>query len=404
MCCAQGLDAPQTSSIRKWRGPVEGSRPLLPDTKVHCPNLDLFTSKQPPPPTNTTLIFEASKARLSSGNTCVFGQYNSNRIVLYPRDFLISGRGQAADQPPSDLETKRDPRQSLRPPISPTALNYRQPNLPQTHTHTHTNPTPKMSWYSNIASRVNNSVTTLSRNLLNSEADGDTEDDTHVCRVLRQYYATEKPGAGLPAWLPPDPKAPPPVAVQQQASAVPSRYGAAGGLQASPSSGLSSLWDKNRGASPAAAGPRNPFATGGARSPADPAGGGMVRPPLPGSAARVGGSGGTGSYGGPPTAGSIQDRLKGRLGGGARTVSPGNSGGGPFAPPPAPPVRGSSGSGDYDPYRAGGGYGGNNPYASSGGGEAAGGSSGGRYGASGGGGLPSGPRRMGGLPSGPRTR
>ncbi|CAN8096047.1 unnamed protein product [Discula destructiva] len=245
-----------------------------------------------------------------------------------------------------------------------------------------------MSWYSNIASRVNNSVSTLSRNLLNSEADGDTEDDTHVCRVLRQYY-TEK-NTGFPTWLPPDPKAPPPVIVQQpyqqqqqqqQQGGIPSRYGAAGGgIQTTQgASGLSSLWDKNRGAASAPpTGPRNPFAAG--RSPVDAAGGaggagGPTRPPLPGSAVR------NGSYSGAPAApsSSIQDRLKGRLGGGARTVSPGNSGSGPFAPPAAqPPSRGGSGSGDYDPYRAGGG--------------------------GGGGGLPSGPRRMGGLPSGPRMR
>lgn len=260
-----------------------------------------------------------------------------------------------------------------------------------------------MSWYSNIASRVNNSVSSLSRNLLNSEADGDTDDDTHVCRVLRQYY-TEK-GTGFPQWLPPDPKAPPPVAVQQP-PAMNSRYGA-GSLQTSQSAGgLSSLWDKNRGASasPAAAaapGPRNPFAPRNAVTPDPAAGGGPMRPPMPGSAVR------NGSYSSAPAPGSIQDRLKGRLGGGARTVSPGNTGS-PFAPPPAAPARG--GSGDYDPYRAGsGGYGGdgggggrNNPYASAGGDAgAAGGVAPSRYG---GGGLPSGPRRMGGLPSGPRMR
>lgn len=265
-----------------------------------------------------------------------------------------------------------------------------------------------MSWYSNIASRVNNSVSSLSRNLLNSEADGDTEDDTHVCRVLRQYY-TER-ATGLPQWLPPDPKAPPPVVVQQP-PAMNSRYGA-GSLQASQSAGgLSSLWDKNRGASAspggavaAPPGPRNPFAQRAAVTP-DPVaggggggGGGPVRPPLPGSAVR------NGSYSSAPAPGSIQDRLKGRLGGGARTVSPGNTGS-PFAPPAAAPARG--GSGDYDPYRAGAGYGGDgggrkNPYAPVGGdaGAPAGGA-GSRYG---GGGLPSGPRRMGGLPSGPRMR
>ncbi|KAJ4389232.1 hypothetical protein N0V93_006696 [Gnomoniopsis smithogilvyi] len=259
-----------------------------------------------------------------------------------------------------------------------------------------------MSWYSNIASRVNNSVSSLSRNLLNSEADGDTEDDTHVCRVLRQYY-TEK-GTGFPQWLPPDPKAPAPVVVQQPA-AMNSRYGA-GSLQTSQSAGgLSSLWDKNRGASaspggPAAAppGPRNPFAPRNAVSPDPAAAGGPMRPPMPGSAVR------NGSYQGGSAPGSIQDRLKGRLGGGARTVSPGNTGS-PFAPPPAAPARG--GSGDYDPYRAGGGYGGdgggrNNPYAPVG--SDAGATGGGASSRYGGGGLPSGPRRMGGLPSGPRMR
>lgn len=39
---------------------------------------------------------------------------------------------------------------------------------------------------------------------MSSEDDGDTEDDTHICRVLRAYY-TEK-GRPYPQWLPPDPK------------------------------------------------------------------------------------------------------------------------------------------------------------------------------------------------------
>lgn len=255
-----------------------------------------------------------------------------------------------------------------------------------------------MSWYSNIASRVNSSVSNLQRTVFNSETDGDTQDDTYVCRVLRQYYTTEK-GAGLPAWLPPDPKAPPPppVVVNNSQQAM-GRYGVAAGgnnnNNALPTSqsGLSSLWDKNRAAGGASAPPagnaRNPFAQRGADS-------GLQARPLATQRAgsyQPGTTGGAGT----PVPGSVQDRLRSKLGSGARTVSPGSASG-PFSPPP-PAGGGGGGGGDYDPYRAGGGYGGGGGAAPSGGGAAPGG----RYG--GGGGLPSGPRRMGGLPSGPRMR
>ena len=42
------------------------------------------------------------------------------------------------------------------------------------------------------------------RRTLQSEADGDTEDDSHISRALRNYYTDA--GRGLPPWLPPDPK------------------------------------------------------------------------------------------------------------------------------------------------------------------------------------------------------
>lgn len=237
-------------------------------------------------------------------------------------------------------------------------------------------------WYSNLKSSVSN----LQRTVFNSEADGDTDDDTHVCRVLRAYYIEKN--QGFPQWLPPDPKAPPPIVVQQSVSPAPgSRYGNLQGATQSASSGLSSLWDKNRagGAGGAAsaspvANSRNPFANRAAVTP-DP-----QSRPLPSQ--RTGSYQSTGAASAASTGsggGSIQDRLRGRLGGGARTVSPGNNSG-PFAPPA--PAGGGGGSGDYDPYRAG-------SYGDGGG-------SGSRYG--GGGGLPSGPRRMGGLPSGPRMR
>lgn len=258
-----------------------------------------------------------------------------------------------------------------------------------------------MSWYSNIASRVNNSVSSLQRSVFNSETDGDTLDDTYVCRVLRQHY-TEK-GTGFPQWLPPDPKAPPPVVVQPAAAApLNSRYGG-GNLQTSQSvGGLSSLWDKNRAAgggasAPPSMGSRNPFAQRGAAVSPDPAAmGGVQARPLPSQRTGSYQTTGSGAGAGAGAAGSIQDRLRSKLGSGARTVSPGSASG-PFAPPPAQ-GGGGAGSGDYDPYRAGnyGGGGGQAGY-----GDAGAGGSGSRYG---GGGLPSGPRRMGGLPSGPRMR
>jgi hypothetical protein len=252
------------------------------------------------------------------------------------------------------------------------------------------------SWYSNILTNTKSGITNLQRSVFASEADGDTEDDTHVCRVLRQYY-TEN-GRPLPNWLPPDPKAPPPAPIiQQNSGPAASRYGAAP-QQGGGQGGLSSLWDQNRGAGrgAAAAGSRNPFA----RNAATPDPAPVQARPLPSQRAGsvqsnsvdMGGGGGGGG------ASSAQDRLRQRLyGGGARTTSPSSSTG-PFAPPPqqggSSRSRGGStanpGSGDYDPYGPGGQF------------DSGSGGGGNRYG--GGGGLPSGPRRMGGLPSGPRMR
>ncbi|KAI5292305.1 hypothetical protein KEM56_006336, partial [Ascosphaera pollenicola] len=62
--------------------------------------------------------------------------------------------------------------------------------------------------------QLSNNITKLQRTYFSGEADGDTEDDTHVCRVLRAYYIEK--GQHFPSWLPPDPKAPPPVQQQQQ--------------------------------------------------------------------------------------------------------------------------------------------------------------------------------------------
>lgn len=254
------------------------------------------------------------------------------------------------------------------------------------------------AWYSNIVGVTTSKISNLQRSLLNSEADGDTEDDTHICRVLRSYYLEK--GRPFPGWLPPDPKAPPPVApVYAQTSQVGSRYGGLAGQQ--PNQGgaaLSSLWDNNGAAPPAADSGSLRRGRGGVRpndprnSPfrnSDPMGGGGGEVPVqarPLPSQRAGShQPGANPYGreamgsAPPTnaaggGGSAQDRLKQRLWGGSRTTSPGSTGG-PFNPPPQGGVSANS------PWSSGGG--GSQDY-----------SAGGRPGYG----------RPGGLPSGPRMR
>ncbi|KAF1353128.1 Sec1-binding region of Mso1-domain-containing protein [Delphinella strobiligena] len=60
------------------------------------------------------------------------------------------------------------------------------------------------SYLSNILTNTTSKYNTLRQNLTSSEADGDTEDDSHISRVLRAYY-TEK-GRQFPQWLPQDPR------------------------------------------------------------------------------------------------------------------------------------------------------------------------------------------------------
>ncbi|KAE8844158.1 hypothetical protein HRS9122_05261 [Pyrenophora teres f. teres] len=86
----------------------------------------------------------------------------------------------------------------------------------------------------NTTSRYNN----LRRQILSDEADGDTEDDSHLSRVLRAYYAEK--GRPFPQWLPPDPKAPQ-AAPAQFASSSLRQQGQAS--QMGRGGGLSDLWD-----------------------------------------------------------------------------------------------------------------------------------------------------------------
>jgi len=97
--------------------------------------------------------------------------------------------------------------------------------------------------FSTLLTSTTSRFASVKNTLLATENDGDTEDDTHICRVLRNYYDDKR--LPYPGWLPPDPKAPAP----QQPTLVMSNVGAGyGGFsnqqQGAPgqSGQLSSLW------------------------------------------------------------------------------------------------------------------------------------------------------------------
>jgi Sec1-binding region of Mso1 len=105
------------------------------------------------------------------------------------------------------------------------------------------------SYLTSILTTTTSRYTSLKQSLLPNESDGDTEDDSHISRVLRAYY-TEK-GRPFPQWLPPDPKAPQPPPPQPMYLNNPA--GASAGRGAAPAGRggvLSDLWD-----SPAQGGP-----------------------------------------------------------------------------------------------------------------------------------------------------
>ncbi|KAI9657907.1 MAG: hypothetical protein M1821_002564 [Bathelium mastoideum] len=272
------------------------------------------------------------------------------------------------------------------------------------------------AYLSNLLTQTTSKYTTLRRALLADDTDGDTEDDSHVTRVLRAYY-TEK-GRPFPPWLPPDPKAPQPQPAQyaSSSSSVGASYGRlnpAGQMATSRSGGLSDLWDSSPQQQSAAQ--PSSLRRGAARAPG-PAmgagrGGGIIDAygsgnepatsarPLPSQKAgsyqsqfaqvaatraaadsppsSAGGGGGGGAGGG-----TAQERLKARLWGSSRSNSP------------TPSAATSSSQASANPYADQGGYGGGsggrNPYAENGGG-------------GGGGGAPGGRERVG-LPTGPRPR
>jgi Sec1-binding region of Mso1 len=168
----------------------------------------------------------------------------------------------------------------------------------------------------------------------NSETDGDTEDDTHICRVLRAYYLEK--GRPFPTWLPPDPKGPQPAIQPIYSTNAPIGAGY-GGLSSGPggASKLGSLWDPQpptqqnvgppslrqaggRGASSQVL--RGGWADNSRSSP-EPT---VQARPLP---SQLAGSYQNSSTTTPPGsagagAGSAQDRLKARLRGAARGGNP----------------------------------------------------------------------------------
>ncbi|KAK0383451.1 hypothetical protein NLU13_9362 [Sarocladium strictum] len=265
------------------------------------------------------------------------------------------------------------------------------------------------SWYSNILTKTTSQISNLRTTLLSSEADGETEDDTHVCRVLRDYYSEK--GRPFPAWLPPDPKAPPPTQplyAQPAGSQVGSRYGGLGQAGATgQQGGFSSLWgDSGAQQQQQQQPPQAPQSLRSARSSASgptPQRGGrddVMARPLPSQ--RQGSYQTQQSAQSPapaPVGGgsSAQDRLRQRFRGGAnsRGSSPSQGGQSPFQPPGGAAGYdggGGGGGGNDSPYVASNApwSTGDNPYANGGGG----------------GGYqrppPPGAGRRQGLPSGPR--
>jgi len=237
------------------------------------------------------------------------------------------------------------------------------------------------SYLSNLLTHTTSRYNSLRRTLLSSEEDGDTEDDTHICRVLRAYYVEK--GRQFPQWLPPDPNdrksissQPPGQSGYFTNTGGKSAYGAVQNAQNPPQRGsLSDLWDPP--ASSQQQQPMQPQSLRNARRPMNgsvpPGGAGLAPPqarPLPsqraGSYQTMGAQNAvegrrpshdslasSGTAGG---SGTAQDRLKARLWGAARQSPPASQVGAPN------PYDQSAAAHGAAPQRGGGGqnYGGSN--------------------------------------------
>ncbi|TIA48417.1 hypothetical protein D6C77_09921 [Aureobasidium pullulans] len=204
------------------------------------------------------------------------------------------------------------------------------------------------SYLSNILTNTTSKYNTLRRNLLSDEVDGDTEDDSHLCRALRAYYTEQ--GKPFPQWLPNDPKRSTSAQTttssftsslrQQSSQQLPTINAPQGGGRG----GLSDLWDtpgqKQPSPQPQSLRVRAQDRSGSFQGRAQ--GGDSLAAPRPLPSQRAGSYQSSmaqqqqGADPSPPASsgGTAQERLKARLWGAARTGSPAN-GAGAGAPPPA---------------------------------------------------------------------
>lgn len=204
------------------------------------------------------------------------------------------------------------------------------------------------SYLSNILTNTTSKYNTLRRNLLSDEVDGDTEDDSHLCRALRAYYTEQ--GKAFPQWLPNDPKRSLSAQTttssftsslrQQSSQQLPTINAPQGGGRG----GLSDLWDtpgqKQPSPQPQSLRVRAQDRSGSFQGRAQ--GGDTLAAPRPLPSQRAGSYQSSmaqqqqGADPSPPASsgGTAQERLKARLWGAARTGSPAN-GAGAGAPPPA---------------------------------------------------------------------
>lgn len=118
-------------------------------------------------------------------------------------------------------------------------------------------------YLSNLLTTTTSKYSQLRQKLTASEADGETEEDSHISRVLRAYY-TEK-GGRWPEWLGPDPSQKAPAVVVQSSSTYGQQQPQQGGGFVSSSGplgqtggstrwgkgALSDLWDSGGQQSPA---------------------------------------------------------------------------------------------------------------------------------------------------------
>ena len=100
-----------------------------------------------------------------------------------------------------------------------------------------------MAYFSNLLTATKNRYAHLRAG---DDADGDSEDDSHITRALRNYYL-ENPNRPYPEWLPPPPNqrsnSPAPAPVTSLRNTYGRRQQAPSQQQPPPSASLSDIWD-----------------------------------------------------------------------------------------------------------------------------------------------------------------